>query len=71
MARGASPWQQTAGWRVLERLPITEAEMTDKSQANGDAVSDDTSTDEAAAAGSESPEEGSAAMDAAEDAVEN
>jgi hypothetical protein len=32
---------------------------------------DDTSTNEAAAAGSESPEEGSAAMDAAEDAVEN
>jgi hypothetical protein len=32
---------------------------------------DDTPTNEAAAAGSESPEEGSAAMDAAEDAVEN
>jgi hypothetical protein len=46
--------------------------MTETSHTNDDAVSDaDKSTDEAAAAGSESPEEGSAAMEAAEDAVEN
>lgn len=43
--------------------------MTDNSHAHADA--DDKTTNDAADAGSESPEEGAEAMDAAEDAVEN